>query len=214
MTRTTLPKPIYAAAGAGDLVVEQVTRQLRKLPDTVEELRDRATTAATQAREKVAGTVADIDVKADLARVRQAARDRAAALALAAQRQANVASERSVEFYERLATFADRFDDVRKRLDGAVQAYNEAAGSFESRVLVSARRLKDLNPDTRLILHKTIVNSENVMDLIKDYDVIICPLSAQLTPNINRSAQEATGGVTQRPAPSHVDSGIRSAPAM
>lgn len=49
------------------------------------------------------------------------------------------------EFYERLATFADRFDDVRKRLDGAVQAYNDAAGSFESRVLVSARRLKELN---------------------------------------------------------------------
>lgn len=49
------------------------------------------------------------------------------------------------EFYERLATFADRFDDVRKRLDGAVQAYNEAAGSFEARVLVSARRLRDLD---------------------------------------------------------------------
>jgi DNA recombination protein RmuC len=52
------------------------------------------------------------------------------------------------EFYERLATFADRLDDVRKRLDGAVQAYNEAAGSFESRVLVSARRLKDLKVTT------------------------------------------------------------------
>jgi len=52
------------------------------------------------------------------------------------------------EFYERLAVFADRLDDVRKRLDGAVQAYNEAAGSFESRVLVSARRLKDLKVTT------------------------------------------------------------------
>ena len=52
------------------------------------------------------------------------------------------------EFYERLATFADRFDDVRKRLDGAVQAYNEAAGSFESRVLVSARRLRELDVTT------------------------------------------------------------------
>jgi DNA recombination protein RmuC len=49
------------------------------------------------------------------------------------------------EFYERLAIFADRFDDIRKRLDGAVQSYNEAAGSLESRVLVSARRLKDLD---------------------------------------------------------------------
>lgn len=52
------------------------------------------------------------------------------------------------EFYERLATFADRFDEVRKRLDGAVQAYNEAAGSFESRILVSARRLRDLEVTT------------------------------------------------------------------
>jgi len=52
------------------------------------------------------------------------------------------------EFYERLATFADRFDDLRKRLDGAVQAYNDAAGSFEARVLVSARRLRELDVTT------------------------------------------------------------------
>ena len=52
------------------------------------------------------------------------------------------------EFYDRLARFAGHMDDVRKKLDGAVQAYNEAAGSFESRVLVSARRLKDLKVTT------------------------------------------------------------------
>jgi DNA recombination protein RmuC len=52
------------------------------------------------------------------------------------------------EFYERLATFAEYFEDVRKRLDGAVQAYNKAAGSFEGRVLVSARRLKELEVTT------------------------------------------------------------------
>ena len=52
------------------------------------------------------------------------------------------------EFYERLGTFVEYFDDVRKKLDGAVQAYNRAAGSFESRVLVSARRLKELDVTT------------------------------------------------------------------
>jgi adenylyltransferase/sulfurtransferase len=43
----------------------------------------------------------------------------------------------------------------------------------EDKVKAAGRRLKDLNPDLKLIEHKTIVNSSNVMDLIKDYDVII-----------------------------------------
>ncbi|HEX3356491.1 MAG TPA: molybdopterin-synthase adenylyltransferase MoeB [Tepidisphaeraceae bacterium] len=43
----------------------------------------------------------------------------------------------------------------------------------EPKVEAAAKRLKDLNPDLKLIAHKTIVNSSNVMDLIKDYDVIV-----------------------------------------
>jgi DNA recombination protein RmuC len=52
------------------------------------------------------------------------------------------------ELYDRLATFAGHLNDLRKRLDGAVQSYNQAAGSFESRVLVTARRMKDLKVTT------------------------------------------------------------------
>jgi DNA recombination protein RmuC len=52
------------------------------------------------------------------------------------------------EFYDRLAKFAWHFDEVRKKLDGAVQSYNDAAGSFENRLLVAARRLKDLEVTT------------------------------------------------------------------
>ena len=38
------------------------------------------------------------------------------------------------DLYDRLATFAGHLNEVRKRLDGAVQAYNQAAGSFESSI--------------------------------------------------------------------------------
>ena len=41
------------------------------------------------------------------------------------------------------------------------------------KVRAAARRLKDVNPDCKIIEHKTIVNSSNVMDLIKDYDIVI-----------------------------------------
>jgi DNA recombination protein RmuC len=44
------------------------------------------------------------------------------------------------ELYDRLATMTDHFVTMGKRLDGAVQAYNQGVGSLERRVLVSARR--------------------------------------------------------------------------
>src|ERR1700753_1630695 len=43
----------------------------------------------------------------------------------------------------------------------------------EPKVEAAAKRLRDLNSDTKLIQHKTIVNSSNVMDLIKDYDIVV-----------------------------------------
>jgi adenylyltransferase/sulfurtransferase len=39
--------------------------------------------------------------------------------------------------------------------------------------LAAARRLRDLNPDCNVIEIQEIVNSSNVMELLKDYDVII-----------------------------------------
>jgi DNA recombination protein RmuC len=52
------------------------------------------------------------------------------------------------DLYDRVGTFTGYFDEVRKKLDGAVQAYNKAAASFEARVLVGARRLKELEVTT------------------------------------------------------------------
>ncbi len=46
------------------------------------------------------------------------------------------------DLHRRLGTFAAHLDRVGARLRGAVGAYNEAVGSFDSRVLPSARRLR------------------------------------------------------------------------
>ncbi len=48
------------------------------------------------------------------------------------------------DLYKRIADMASHWSKVGKSLGGAVQAYNKAVGSIESRVLVSARRFKDL----------------------------------------------------------------------
>lgn len=49
------------------------------------------------------------------------------------------------QLYERLATLGEHLDRLGRSLTGAVGAYNAAVGSVESRVLVTARRLADLD---------------------------------------------------------------------
>jgi len=76
-------------------------------------------------------------------------------------------SELGRQLHERIAKLAEHFENVGKSLAKSVTAYNSAVGTLESRVLVTARRLKD----------KGIATTEELPD-VETIDLAPRPLGA------------------------------------
>ncbi|HTI05464.1 MAG TPA: DNA recombination protein RmuC [Gemmatimonadales bacterium] len=59
-------------------------------------------------------------------------------------RNAEAIRDHGADLYRRIATLAEHFARLNRGLTGAVEAYNDAVGSLETRVLSSARRFRAL----------------------------------------------------------------------
>ncbi|MEV4707790.1 hypothetical protein [Actinoplanes sp. NPDC049316] len=99
-TKTRIPAPLYAAAGAGDLA----WRELRKLPAVVTELSDRAVASLRMANEAAGTTATSLRDKAtttDFDKLRETATTSALTFA-------QVAQERATALYTTLVARGER----------------------------------------------------------------------------------------------------------
>ncbi|MGH7498745.1 MAG: DNA recombination protein RmuC [Gemmatimonadales bacterium] len=105
-------------------------------------------------------------------------------------RNAQEISELGRLLYERLGTMAGHFDDVRRSLDKAVESYNNAVGSLEGRVLVSARRFRDLGVATADL--PEIGSVDHIARGLQAPELCTPSPSPPSSPNHDKSGAEAT----------------------
>jgi DNA recombination protein RmuC len=103
---------------------------------------------------------------------------------------AQMISDLGRELYDRTRIMAGHFTKLRKGLETSVKAFNQAVGSFETRVLVTTRKFKDLG-----------AADGNVINSLKGVEII--PRMRQ--PMEEHSDENPLSGLTEANEPSEVD---------
>jgi DNA recombination protein RmuC len=90
------------------------------------------------------------------------------------------------ELYERLGLLGSKVDKLGRALGGAVNAYNETVGTVEARVLVTARRFRDLKVTDKELAAPEIIESAirpiQAPELVDD--------AVQVEPMVGRTRRE------------------------
>jgi DNA recombination protein RmuC len=73
-------------------------------------------------------------------------------------KNAEIIREVGQELYSRLATFGEHFSKLGRSLNGSVETFNKAVGSFDTRILPSARKFTELGIKTK----KTVPEPEQI----------------------------------------------------
>jgi DNA recombination protein RmuC len=84
-------------------------------------------------------------------------------------RHAEEISQLGKTLYDRIKSFSGHLGDVRKGLEKAVEGYNKAVSSYESRLLVAARRFEGLS-----------IGTEGDLETLGTVDLVARPLAAHV----------------------------------